>query len=155
MANPFNKDFQDFIEALNKHNVEYILVGGYAVILHGYIRSTADMDIWVNKTEENYIQLTKAFATFNMPVFDMSLKAFLGNKFDVWSFGIEPNRIDIITNLKGVVFKEAFQNAKIFNIESCPVRYIHLNHLIQAKEAAGRYKDKDDIEQLRNNNKNE
>ena len=54
MADLFNQDFQDFIGALNKAAVEYILVGRYAVILHGYIGSTADMDVWVNKTLENY-----------------------------------------------------------------------------------------------------
>lgn len=53
MVNLFNQDFQEFIQALNINGVKYILVGGYAVILHGYIRSTADMDIWVDKTKEN------------------------------------------------------------------------------------------------------
>ena len=54
MGNIFNDDFSDFIRALNNHDVQYILVGGYAVILHGYRRATADMDLWVNKTKENY-----------------------------------------------------------------------------------------------------
>jgi len=60
MADLFNRDFQDFLEALNKAGVDYILVGGYAVILHGYVRSTADMDVWVNKTKENYEHLKKS-----------------------------------------------------------------------------------------------
>jgi len=54
MGNIFNQDFQDFINSLNKFNVDYLLVGGYAVILRGYNRTTGDMDIWVNKTQENY-----------------------------------------------------------------------------------------------------
>ncbi|GAA0526299.1 hypothetical protein LX66_0460 [Chitinophaga japonensis] len=61
MGNIFNDDFRDFIQALNNHNVEYIVVGGYAVILHGYRRPTGDMDIWVNPTRENYEKLVKAF----------------------------------------------------------------------------------------------
>ncbi|CAN5637562.1 hypothetical protein BH10BAC3_BH10BAC3_19310 [soil metagenome] len=53
MANLFNKDFTDFLGAFNNQKVEHFLVGGYAVILHGYIRSTGDMDVWVNKKFEN------------------------------------------------------------------------------------------------------
>jgi len=69
MANIFNDDFRDFIQALNNNEVEYLLVGGYAVILHGYRRVTGDMDIWVNRTKENYSRLTKAFLEFGLPVF--------------------------------------------------------------------------------------
>ena len=71
MANIFNDDFRDFIQALNNNGVEYILVGGYAVILHGYRRVTGDMDIWVDRTKENYSRLTKAFDEFALPVFDI------------------------------------------------------------------------------------
>lgn len=75
MADLFNEDFQDFIEALNKAEVEYILVGGYAVILHGYVRSTADMDVWVNKTSANYQKLKKAFI---LVLYDVSVGRHLG-----------------------------------------------------------------------------
>ncbi len=68
--NIFNEDFQDFIIALNTCKVEYILVGGYSVILHGYARTTGDMDIWVNATEENYGRLVKAFALFGLALFE-------------------------------------------------------------------------------------
>lgn len=151
MANLFNQDFQDFIEALNKTGVEYILVGGYAVILHGYIRSTADMDVWVNKTGNNYLKLKKAFHLFGAPIF--SQQEFLGDEFDVWGIGIEPNRIEVLNNVKGVKFSEAFPFCKTFTQNNVAVNYIHLTHLIQAKEAAGRFKDKDDIEQLKRRNR--
>jgi len=146
MADLFNQDFQDFIDALNKADVEYILAGGYAVILHGYIRSTADMDVWVNKTFANYQKLKKAFALFGSPIF--SEDEFLGNEFNVWGIGKEPNRIEVLNELKGVEFAEAFPYCKTFIQNGVEVKYIHLNHLIKAKEAAGRFKDKDDIEQL-------
>jgi hypothetical protein len=97
MADLFNQDFQDFIEALNRAEVEYILVGGYAVILHGYIRSTADMDVWVNKTAANHIKLKKAFVLFGAPVF--SQEEFLGDRFDVWGIGIEPIRIEALNKV--------------------------------------------------------
>jgi CRISPR/Cas system-associated endonuclease Cas3-HD len=69
MADLFNQDFQDYIEVLNKAAVEYMLVGGYAVILHASIRSTADMNVWVNKTSENYKKLKEAFYFFGAPIF--------------------------------------------------------------------------------------
>lgn len=146
MANLFNQDFLEFIDALNTAAVEYMLVGGYAVILHGYIRSTADMDVWVNKTPDNYIKLSNAFQQFGAPV--MPEAEFLGNEYDVWSIGIEPNKIEVLNNIKGIQFGEAFPLCKTFFQNEIPVKFIHLNHLIQAKEAAGRFKDLADIEQL-------
>ena len=77
MSDIFNDDFRDFIDALNNNKVEYIVVGGYAVILYGYRRPTGDMDIWVNKTKENYSKLTKAFKKFGLSVFDMTEEKFL------------------------------------------------------------------------------
>ncbi len=150
MANLFNQDFQDFIEALNTANVEYILVGGYAVILHGYIRSTADMDVWINKTQANYQKLKEAFYHFGAPIFPK--EEFLGTQFDVWAIGIEPNKIEVLSNIKGVGFSEAYPLCKTFIQNDVPIKYIHLKHLLQAKEAAGRFKDKADIEALKKKN---
>ena len=59
--NIFNVDFLDFLELLEKHKVEFLLVGGYAVILHGYIRSTGDMDLWIERTNDNYQKITKVY----------------------------------------------------------------------------------------------
>lgn len=147
MANLFNEDFQDFIKSLNYYKVEYLLVGGYAVILHGYIRSTADMDVWVNKTTENYLQLKKALQKFGAPV--MPETEFLGKDFDVWGLGREPNKIEIMSDVKGLEFKDAYNQSKIYKEDNLSIRFIHLNHLILSKEAAGRFKDKNDIEQLK------
>src|SRR5215471_1260181 len=121
MADLFNRDFQDFLEALNKANVEYMLVGGYAVILHGYIRSTADMDVWVNKTKENYQRLKKAFQIFGAPIF--SEEEFLGNQFDVWGIGKEPNRIEILSQLKGLDFSEAFPACETIVQNGVEIKY--------------------------------
>jgi hypothetical protein len=149
MSNIFNDDFRDFIQALNNNNVEYLLVGGYAVILHGYRRVTGDMDVWVNRTKENYSRLIRAFSEFGLPVFDMTESKFLDTDFaDVFSFGRPPISIDIITKLKGVDFDDAFSQALQFDENGLSIRFIHLNNLIQAKKAAGRHKDLDDIEKL-------
>jgi acyl carrier protein phosphodiesterase len=148
MGDYFNDDFRDFIKALNNHQVEYILVGGMAVILHGYVRTTGDMDIWVKRTKENYRKLTLAFAEFQMPMIDLTEKKFLSNKFNVWSFGRKPVLIEILTDVKGIDFDEAFKEAIFYTEEGVDVRFLHINSLIQSKKAAGRYKDLDDIEQL-------
>lgn len=149
MANIFNDDFRDFIFALNKHDVEYILVGGYAVILHGYRRSTGDMDVWINRTENNYLKLAKAFFEFGLPLHEMKPERFLNaNETDVFSFGRPPVSIEILTQLKGVDFNGAFERSKIIEEEGLKIRLIHFNDLITAKKAAGRYRDLDDIEKL-------
>lgn len=149
MGNIFNEDFKDFLKALNAAKVEYILVGGYSVILHGYARTTGDMDIWANRTIKNYKKLLKAFEKFKMPVFDMTEENFLHhNEWDVFSFGRKPNRIDIMVQVKGLDFKIAFLQSKVFVIEKIKIRTVRFEDLLQAKKAAGRFKDLDDIEQL-------
>lgn len=148
MADFFNEHFLDFIEALNKENVDYIVVGGMAVILHGYVRGTGDMDIWVRKTPANYKKLVKAFNRYGMPVFDMTEDNFLSEEFDVWGFGMQPVKIDIMTAVKGLDFDETFSAAGFYEENGIPIRFVHINHLIMAKKASGRFKDLDDIEQL-------
>ncbi len=149
MANIFQTDFRDFIQALNDNKVNYILVDGFAVIIHGHARVTGDMDIWVERTEENYIKLAKAFFQFQMPVFDMTKENFLlHKKWDVFKFGSKPTAIDIMTKVKGLDFKECHHLAIEFEDDGLLIKTLHLNHLLQAKKEAGRLKDLDDIEQL-------
>ncbi|MEI6509190.1 MAG: nucleotidyltransferase [Bacteroidota bacterium] len=149
MGNIFNEDFQDFIKAFNEAKVDYILVGGYSVILHGHNRSTGDMDIWVRKSEENFHKINVAFSIFKMPMFDMTLEKFMSTVNDVFTFGRSPVAIDIITELKGLSFTEAFSNATLVQVENIEVRLIHLNDLINAKKASARPRDIDDINHLK------
>jgi len=143
------EDFVDFLDALNKSETEYLVVGGYAVVYHGYHRTTGDLDIWVNRTEANYKLLLKAFAIFGMPIFDMTLSNFLDvDKFDVFKFGKSPVRIDVLTACKGLVFEEAFHQSAKVTFDGVQVNMIDVRDLIKAKKAAGRYKDLDDIEHL-------
>ncbi|MGK2861427.1 MAG: nucleotidyltransferase [Chitinophagaceae bacterium] len=145
----FNPDFRDFLKALNKHNVDYLLVGGYAVILHGYERVTADLDIWVNPVEKNYNKLKEAFFHFGMPVFDMTLTNFLDTeKWDVFRFGRKPVAIDIMTKVKGLKFDLALKAASLVTVDEIQVRLIHYDHLLTAKKMAGRAKDINDLENL-------
>ena len=149
MGNIFNSDFRDFISALNKHQVRYILVGGYSVILHGYSRTTGDMDIWVDRTPENYVQIKKSFMDFGMPVFDMTEDNFLNHAaWDVFTFGIPPVAIDLMIKIDGIDFASAFERAVIFIEDQLEVRTIHKNDLIALKKTAGRAKDINDLENL-------
>lgn len=150
--NIFNQDFKDFISALNAAKVDYILVGGYSVILHGYSRTTGDLNIWVRKTEQNFKNIINAFSAFGLP-----LNAFTADEFmndmdqDVFTFGRPPVAIDLITKIKGLEFENTFQNSEVIEVSGLIVRLIHLQDLIVAKKAAGRYKDLDDLDNLKNN----
>ena len=145
--NFFSPDFQDFITALNVAEVEYVLIGGYSVNLHGYSRTTGDLDIWVRQTAENYERLVRAFHRFGMPVFDMNLEKFLNAENDVFTFGRPPVSIDILTAAKGLDFEAVFSKSEWFEVEeNLNVRAIRLADLLDAKRAAGRPKDLDDLE---------
>jgi hypothetical protein len=148
MSDLFSVDFQEFIGFLNECSVEYIVVGGFAVNVHGYQRSTGDVDIWVNQTTDNYAKLTAAFRLFGMPVFDMSLENFMSKSFDVFSYGRPPQAIDIITQLKGLAFEAVVDAAIYYHEAGLRIRVLHKNHLLIAKKASGRSKDLNDIEGL-------
>lgn len=149
MGNIFKDDFRDFLNALNNQKVEYILVGGFSVILYGYSRTTGDMDIWVKKTKENYQKLVRAFDEFGMPVFDMTEETFLNYPdWDVFSFGRSPVEIDIMTAVKGLEFDSAFGKSRFYDDQGLQVRTLHKNDLIRAKKASARPKDLDDLENL-------
>lgn len=149
MGNIFNDDFRDFIRELNNQQVRYILIGGYSVILHGYSRTTGDMDIWVEKTLENYRKIKRAFQMFGMPVVDMDEEMFLHHPtWDVFTFGVPPTSIDLMTNVKGMDFNTCFEKAIYFEEDGLQIKTIHLNDLLQAKKATARPKDLDDLENL-------
>lgn len=107
------------------------------------------MDIWVNKSIENYRRLEKAFQSFGMPLFDMTPYNFLENpELNVFSFGRPPVSIDIMTEVKGLDFENTFKQAKFIEIENLSIKLIQFKDLIKAKRSSGRPKDLDDLENL-------
>jgi len=132
----FNEDFQDFIKSLNKFGVEYMLVGGYAVILRGYSRSTGDMDIWVNKTQENYQQLQLAIIEFGLPAAAVMQNQFFSTEYDVFSFGKPPYAIDIMTAVKGVEFIPAFQQSTVEQVDGLPMRVIQMHPALSSPQTS-------------------
>ena len=151
MQNVFNIDFLEFLELLDNHEVEYLLVGGYAVILHGYARSTGDMDLWVNQTNENYNKLKLVYTNFGAPIF--SIEDFESDTFDVWSIGMEPRKIEILTKVSGLEFIASKKNCVYLNFEKFKIPYIDFEDLMKNKIATGRLKDLADVEQLMKNKK--
>jgi len=146
----FNDDFIEYVELLNKHGVEYILVGGVAVNLHGYRRATGDMDIWVKPTPANHKRLIKVHLGYRMPMGEMAeLDNFLNTeKYDVFQFGGGLYRIDVLTACKGLDFDEAYRSASERTFGDLRVRLVDIDDLIEAKRYAGRFKDLEDIKQL-------
>ena len=119
------------------------------MILHGYSRTTGDLDIWVNKTEVNYRKMEKAFNLFGIPADAIGINRFLNhNDYDVFSFGRSPVSIDIVTEIQGVEFEEAYKAIEKIDVQGLEVNLIHINHLKQTKKATGRFKDLDDLENL-------
>jgi predicted nucleotidyltransferase len=146
--NLFNEDFVDFLNLLNQNSVSYILVGGYAVVIRGYSRTTGDIDLWVEKSTSNFQKLQKALVEFGLPNGAIPLDNFLSDEFDVFSIGRPPYAIEIMTAVKGLDYQEAFNSSTIEQIDGVSVRVIHLNQLRQAKLSAGRHKDLNDLENL-------
>ncbi len=138
MGNIFNQDFRDFITALNNQKVRYILVGGYSVILHRYLRTTADMDIWVERSLSNYESLKEAIKEFGMPTFDMNLDNFFSHpNWDVFSFGRPQVSINIMVKLKVLDFEIAFAKSIFFEDDGLKIRTINKEDLFQAKKSVG------------------
>jgi hypothetical protein len=154
------KDFLDFIDLLNRNEVQYMLVGGYAVAVHGYVRYTGDMDVWVKSEEENIDKLMKTLKEFGGPVSEINRDVFFieptkDNPSPGISFGREPVKLEIITSIDGVNFDECFSNIIEKKIENTLIKFISYNDLKKNKLSTQRLKDKADIEELEKKRKKE
>lgn len=143
-----NKDFKEFIQLLNEHKVHYLVVGGYAVNLHGYPRYTKDIDFWVWLKPENIRKLIHAIKDFGFGSLDLKESDFSSPE-NIIQLGYEPYRIDLLVDLEGVKFESCFERRKFIKLENVQVSFIGLEDLIEAKTNAGRLQDLADAEQLR------
>ncbi|WP_460544966.1 nucleotidyl transferase AbiEii/AbiGii toxin family protein [Echinicola sediminis] len=139
----FPSNFSEFISALNMHRVEYLLIGGFAMGAYGYIRSTGDLDIFINATPENAKKAIAACITFGIEEGDLSEDMFLVNR--MVGIGQPPLRIEILKKLDVVDFNLAYQRAEKKNIDGHLIPVISLEDLILLKQAAvkGRNKERD------------
>ncbi len=140
-------DFKEFLQLLNAHKVEYLLVGGYAVGFHGYPRATIDMDVWVARDPQNAKKLVTVLKDFGFNVGGLSADLFLEEN-KIIRMGEPPIRIEIITSASGVSFKECYRDRIQVLFDGVPVNFISLQHLKLNKKASGRHKDLDDLENL-------
>jgi hypothetical protein len=135
------------LSALSVHKAEFLMVGAYAMAAHGLPRATGDLDIWVNPSEKNAAQVMLALADFGAPIRNLILLD-LATPGVVFQIGLPPNRIDILTAIDGVSFKQAFENRILIEIDGVILPVIGRKDLLTNKRATGRPKDRLDADWL-------
>jgi hypothetical protein len=140
-------DFKEFLKLLNSNNVAYLLVGGYAVSIHGYVRMTNDIDVWVRATQENAKRVVRALDEFGFGAAPVSPDLFIRPN-SIIRMGVPPLRVEILTSLSGVEFDACYAESITVDIEEIKVPVISLARLRENKAAAGRSKDLADLENL-------
>lgn len=146
------KDIIEFIELCNKHGVKYMVIGGYAVSIHGHPRSTKDIDVCIEMSEANASKMVQVINDFGFSSLKLNKEDFL-KKDSITQLGFPPLRIDILNDLDGIPFEEAWQNKKTVNFENVPVDFIGYNDLLVVKQKAGRPQDIADVDRLIKRNK--
>jgi len=141
-----NEDYHDILAALVAQNARFLIVGAHALAAHGYPRSTVDIDIWIDATDDNADRVWKALAEFGAPLADLSVERQDLTRPDVViQFGLPPNRIDVLTGLSGLSFDAAWVNRIEEVLEGVTVPVLGLADLIANKRATGRDKDRADL----------
>lgn len=147
--NVFFEEHKLILKTLNSHEVEFMMVGGYAVIYHGYNRVTGDMDIWLKPDNDNKLKLIKSLSALGFD--DAGIKTIQTwdfTKLQLFYIGKVPERTDFMTFISGVDYPEAVNNAIHTEIDNLPLIIIHINNLLQNKLSSGRIKDLADAEYL-------
>jgi predicted nucleotidyltransferase len=142
-----NDDYKDILLALSNRKVKFLLVGAYAMAVHGYPRATADIDLWVMPAVENAPAVLQALEDFGAPCGDLSLED-LQTEGIIFQIGVAPRRIDILTSVDGLTFEDAFAHSQTIEIEGIPVHVLSIPDLISNKRSTGRTKDLADAEAL-------
>ena len=140
------KDFKEFIELLSKNNVRYIVIGGYAVVYHGYVRSTNDIDIWIDLRKDNIKKVIKALDEFGFSSLNIKETDFAPDQ--IIQLGYPPHRIDLITTPAGIEFETCYESKEQVVIDNTAINIIDLENLIKAKKATNRTRDLADVEEL-------
>jgi predicted nucleotidyltransferase len=140
-------DFKEFLKLLNDKRVEYLVIGGYAVGYHGYIRATGDIDVWVAPNAENAAKTIAALREFGFDMPD-SAEQLLLMPDNILRMGVPPVRIEVLSSISGVSFDECYAERLMAVIDNVEAPIISLRHLKINKRAAGRPKDLIDLEHL-------
>ena len=143
----FPQDFSEFLKLLNAHHVEYLLIGGFAVAIHGYPRATADMDVWVAQNRTNAERIVDCLREFGFDTPDLVPELF-DDPDRIIRMGEAPLRIEILTSIDGVNFDDCYSRSHQQIVDGSTVPVISLNDLKANKRASGRSKDQNDLENL-------
>ncbi|MDG4551846.1 MAG: hypothetical protein P9F19_04795 [Candidatus Contendobacter sp.] len=143
----FTQDFKEFLELLNKNQVEYLIVGGYAVAMHGYPRYTGDLDIWINANRETAAKMLQVLDEFGFGSLGLRQEDFMESG-NVIQMGYPPFRIDILTGADGVDFAQCHRNRVIVEHDGMLIPILDIQDLRTNKAATGRPKDLDDLQNL-------
>lgn len=147
--NLFLEKHQELINNLLLNHVDFIVIGGYSVIFHGYARTTGDIDIWLKPTNNNKTKLLTALKAMDFfevdlqPIADMDFTEYL--VFSMWD---DPEKVDFITKINLVEFDIAYERKIIAEVDGLKIPFLHLDDLVRSKFNTGRLKDKADIEEL-------
>jgi len=142
-----NPDYRDMLSAFADAEVDYLVIGAYAMAAHGHPRATGDIDLWVRSTSTNANRVLEALSAFGAPLAKVDRED-LQTPDTVFQIGVSPRRIDILTTIEGVDFEEAWSERMTIEIEGLTVPIISREHLIANKRALGRQQDLADIERL-------
>lgn len=142
-----DKDFKEFIELLNEHDVNYLVIGGYAVNYHGYPRYTKDLGFWLRMTKPNIEKLIEVIRAFGFNELNLKVDDFMIPE-NIVQLGYEPYRIDLLVDVEGVEFQACYERRTEGELDGTPVKFLSLQDLITAKNKAGRLQDLADAEQL-------
>ncbi len=140
-------DFRELLSLFNTEGVRYLIVGGFALAHYGRPRYTKDLDLWVDRSDENARRVYQALARFGAPLHNLSHRDFTEPDV-VFQVGIEPLRVDVLTDISGVQFAEAWDRRESSKYGDVPVYLIGKSDYITNKRASGRSQDLRDVEAL-------
>ena len=140
-----NPDFVDLLRAFVAADVRFLIVGAYALALHGRPRATGDLDVWIDATPENAGRVMRALRDFGAPMVDITERDFASPGV-VYQIGVPPGRVDVLTDLTGLAFAEAWPDRVRQAFGDIEVDFIGRDAFLRNKRATGRPKDLGDIE---------
>jgi len=141
-----NPHYKELLQLLNEFEVEYLIVGGFAVMKYSEPRFTKDLDVWVHNSRKNSLRVIEALKKFGAPVDHDKITAdTFTDKQVAYQIGIAPVRIDILTGITGVLFPEAWEKRVAGTFFGIPVHFISLEDLVANKQALGRSSDLKDL----------
>lgn len=146
-ANQLSPDYKEFVELLNVHAVEYMVVGAYAVARYGVVRNTGDIDVWVNPTPENAARVIQVLTDFGVASLGHTIADFTKSD-SIVQIGVTPVRIDVLTAIDGVSFVECYPDRQTAVLDGVPIAVISIHDLRRNKASTGRAKDQEDLRLL-------